>query len=121
MTDVRNKTQIRYLIAEYCGGTFYMGWHLYLRDSRERQKRNADGSWGWLRAFPRHVPNFVKRIFDTLSIELRGDGTCDGAGISQIADRFPMGRQRIWGKRRGCIPVVEANGRLWLIPGWHAL
>lgn len=36
------------LIAEYCGGQFYMGWHLYYRQ-RADGSRNDDGEWGWIR------------------------------------------------------------------------
>ncbi len=36
------------LIAEYNPATFYMGWHLYLRD-RTDGSRNDDGEWGWIR------------------------------------------------------------------------
>jgi len=39
-----------YLLAEYCPGPFYMGWHLYLRDRNDGSPNDErwDG-WGWLR------------------------------------------------------------------------
>ena|GEM_PF-4808010 len=40
------KGSLRTLVAEYCPGPFYMGWHLYERERRDR--RNHDYGWGWL-------------------------------------------------------------------------
>lgn len=34
------------ILAEYCHGPFYMGWHLYVRE-RTDGIPNADGGWGW--------------------------------------------------------------------------
>jgi len=36
------------VLAEWCDGPFYMGWHLYLREHCDG-RRNRDGDWGWLR------------------------------------------------------------------------
>ncbi len=82
----------QWLIAEYCPGPFYMGWHLYLRDNNLVHQPNKDGTWGWLRwrgkcdgKHPAH------NIFSKLDIEIHGDGTCDGDGIAEFARlfRFP--------------------------------
>lgn len=96
--------QEMYLITEYCRGPFYMGWHVYLRDNNKRQQRNSDGEWGWIRR-PRENRELV-RFLGSLEIEIRGDGTCDDDGLAEVARRFPIARQRIGGKRRGCIPVL---------------
>jgi len=38
---------LRTLVAEYCPGPFYMGWHLYER--KRRSCHNHDWTdWGWL-------------------------------------------------------------------------
>ena len=96
----------RFLIAEYCEAPLYMGWHLYLRDNKEIQKRNRDGTWGWLRGVHRQGENPVQQIFDELGIEIKGDGTCDYDGIAEIARRFPMPGQLAGSRPRGCIEVV---------------
>lgn len=100
--------QTMYLIAEYCGADIYMGWHLYLRDNNKRQQRNADGDWGWIRGVGRRgwEHNPAKKLLDSLGITIRGDGTCDDDGIAELSRRFPIPRQRIWGKPRGCIEVL---------------
>lgn len=104
-----------YLIAEYCDAQFYMGWHLYLRDNKERQQRNADGTWGWIRGLIRYPDTSIGRIFKELGIKIRGDGTCDDDGIADIAKRFPIPRHRIGGKPRGCIEVVmDEHGNISL-------
>ena len=96
------KDGLYFLIAEYCEAPFYMGWHLYLRDNKEIQKRNRDGTWGWLSGVHRQGENPAQQIFDELGIEIKGDGTCDYDGIAEIARRFPMPQQMIGGKPRGC-------------------
>lgn len=96
-----------YLIAEYCNAQFYTGWHLYLRDNNNRQQRNADGEWGWIRGFGRRDSNGpVRKFLASLGIQIRGDGTCDNDGIAEFAKRFSLGRQRIGGKPRGCLEVT---------------
>ena len=103
----------KFLIAEYCSGPFYMGWHIYLRDTNGRQVRNADGGWGWLRKSwqEKQAHDFLR----SLGIERRGDGTCDGSGYDEIAKRYPIPRQRIGGRPRGCIPVwVAVDGLITL-------
>lgn len=109
-----------YLIAEYCPAQFYMGWHLYLRDSNKRQQRNADGSWGWIRS--RDIKwTGVQRILDELGIVIKGDGTCDYDGIAEIARRFPLGRQRVGGKPRGCVELIQCDdGSLAIAEAVHA-
>jgi hypothetical protein len=112
-----DKTKDRYfLIAEYCDASFYMGWHLYLRDNQEVQKRNHDGTWGWLRCVHRQGKNPVQHIFDELEIEIKGDGTCDYDGIAEMARRFPMPKkQTVGGRQRGCVEVdVDRYGRIAL-------
>ena len=95
-----------YLIAEYCPGPFYMGWHLYIRESKEKQKPNADGRWGWIRHSQIvNDSNPAQAVLDELGIKIYGDGSCDYDGIAEIARRFPIPRERIGGKPRGCIEV----------------
>ena len=103
---------IKFLIAEHCNASIYMGWHLYLRDHKEKQKRNDDGDWGWIRGLARgRLPESIKEILDHLGIVIRGDGTCDDDGVAEIARRFPIPRERVGGKPRGCIPLeVDENG-----------
>jgi len=36
---------------------------------------------------------------------MKGDGTCDGDGYQEVARRFPVPRQRVGRRPRGCIPV----------------
>lgn len=105
-----------FLIAEYCDHDFYNGWHLYLRDSKGRQQRNADGEWGWIRRIGRRGESFTgQAVLAELGITIRGDGTCDDDGIAEIARRFPIPRQRIGGKPRGCVEVViDDEGRIRL-------
>ncbi len=108
----------RYLIAEHCDNALYSGWHLYLRDSKGRQQRNVDGEWGWLRGINRYSNSYrwLHELLGTFGITLKGDGTCDYDGIAEIARRFPIPRQRIGGKPRGCIEVdVDEFGRV-IIP-----
>lgn len=106
-----------YLITEYCGSEIYMGWHLYLRDNKNRQQRNADGGWGWIHGVGRRgwETTQAKKIFDQLGITITGDGSCDHDGLAELARRFPIPRQRIWKKPRGCVEVISDEwGRLAL-------
>jgi len=104
-----------FLIAEYCSAPFYMGWHLYLRDTNTRQKLNRDGTWGWLRNIHRPGENPAQQVFDKLGIKIKGDGTCDYDGIAEIAKRFPIKHEKIGGKPRGCIAVmVDKYGHITL-------
>lgn len=92
-----------FLISEYCA-SIYMGWHLYLRDSKGRQQRNADGDWGWLRQSWKQTS--AHELLTKMGISLRGDNSCDDGAYAELARRFPIGRQRICGKPRGCIEVL---------------
>ena len=98
----------RFLIAEYCGSDLFGGWHLYLRDFR-KQQRNRDGGWGWIRGSQiRRYPatyQWLHALLAEVGITINGDGTCDGDGVEQVSQMFPM-RTRSWGKQRGCIPVL---------------
>jgi hypothetical protein len=39
-----------YLVAEYCGGPFYMGWWMYEREQNNGgPNRKGYSSWGWIR------------------------------------------------------------------------
>lgn len=105
-----------YLLAEYCGHNLFTGWHLYLRDNKNRQQRNADGDWGWVRWSEwregrRGVEHPAQAVFDELGIKLKGDGTCDDHGYAELAKRFPIPRQRIWRRPRGCVEVVVDEWR----------
>lgn len=109
---------IKYLIAEYCPGPIYMGWHLYLRDHKEKQRQNDDGDWGWIRDIgrKRNGPNHIISFLTSIDIVIRGDGSCDDDGIAEIGRRFPIPRERIGGKPRGCITVnISETGLLSLI------
>lgn len=121
----------RYLISEFCGHDIYMGWHLYLRDSKKKRQRNADGSWGWIlwsgwRDGRHGILHPAQAVFDALEITMLpdSDGTLDSDGYAELARRFPIPRQRIWGKPRGCVAVVvDEWGRIELAnheQGTHA-
>jgi len=92
----------RFLIAEYCRGPFYMGWHLYLRENRAFTP-NSDGGWGWLSQIRENSQ--VTSFFSSIGIIITGDGTCDGDGIAEFAGRFPIEGRRCGGKLRGGIEV----------------
>lgn len=65
---------VKWLIAEYCPSPFYMGWHLYLRDSRGVQRRNKNGDWGWIR---RPHESSAGALLKQLGCEITSDGTTD--------------------------------------------
>ena len=96
-------TKAKYLIAEYCRGPFYMGWHLYLRENRAF-RRNADGNWGWIRKYPEIIS-----YLEPLGINIRGDGTCDDDGIAEFAKRYPIKGRRCGGKLRGCLQIANSQ------------
>lgn len=106
-----------WLIAEYCPGPLYMGWHIYLRDTPERQRRNDDGSWGWLRR-DHWLLASVHILLDFLGISMRpgGDGSCDDDGYAELAKRFRFGRQRIGGKPRGGLAVFLDDAGVCALP-----
>jgi hypothetical protein len=91
-----------FLIAEYCRGPFYMGWHLYLRDYRAF-RRNKDSYWGWIRRPWQNKP--LMSFLESLGITIHGDGTCDDDGIAEFAQRYPIKGRRCGGKLRGCVEV----------------
>jgi len=75
----------KFLIAEYCPGPFYMGWHLYLRENRA-PKPNADGGWGWVRGLRRDPIGpalSAVKFLKSIGIEITGDGSCDDDGIAK--------------------------------------
>jgi hypothetical protein len=91
-----------FLIAEYCDSPYYMGWHLYFRDSK-LFKRNKDGDWGWI-----HRPRENAKLKDfllSLGIVIRGDGTCDDDGIAKFAKMFPLNGKKCGGKVRGGVEI----------------
>ena len=96
---------MKYLIAEYCRGPFYMGWHIYIRDHRAFRKNN-DGSWGWIRmgGWSWMQPRVLK-FLSSIGIEIQGDGTCDYDGIAEFARQYPIHGRRCGGKKRGCIEI----------------
>ena len=96
----------KYLITEYCDSVYYTGWHLYLRDSKQK-----DQSGGWIRR-PKEWKAGI-RILNELNLTIRGDGTCSDDGLAEFTKRFPIPRERICGRPRGCIEV-DACGRLTL-------
>lgn len=90
-----------------------MGWHLYLRESMEKNKRNLDGSWGWIRRIKED--RAIQRFLNIIGIAIQGDGTCDYDGIAEIARRYTIPRQRIGGKPRGCIEIdIDDQGQITL-------
>jgi len=92
-----------FLIAEYCRGPFYMGWHLYLRENMAFNRRNRDGGWGWIRR-PAEDFDVIKCLW-SLGIIITGDGTCDYDGIAEIVRRYPIKGRKCGGKPRGRVSV----------------
>lgn len=104
----------QFLVAEYCPGPFYWGWHLYLRESRDKRTRNRDGGWGWIMR-PENDIHGIPAVLAQLGIVIRGDGTMDNDGIHEIAKRWPVAHERIGRKPRGCVPVdVDDDGHVSL-------
>lgn len=105
-----------WLIAEYCPGPFYMGWHVYLRE--QRTGANKYGEWGWIRwRGARDGAHPAAAVFDALSITIRGDGSCKGAGYDELARRFPIPDQNYGKRPRGGVEVdVDEYGRVVLPP-----
>ncbi len=93
----------KFLIAEYCPGPLFMGWHLYLRDTNVPGQRNAEGDWGWLERGPL-VPAALRLLVD-LGIRSVGDNSTDAGAYAELARRHPAPGQ-IGGKPRGKLPVV---------------
>jgi len=99
-----------YLIAEYCDGTYYVGWHLYYRDSESFQ-RNSDGEWGWIRE-PTKDMKLIK-FLSSLGITISGDGTTDRDGIAEFARRFPLKWKNSGGSmRRGGVEINIIDGNI---------
>lgn len=89
----------KYLIAEYCPGPFYMGWHIYLRDHRVF-RRNNDGSWGWIRMSGwSWMQSRVLKFLRSVGIEIRDDG------IAEFARRYPIHGRCCGGRGRGCVEI----------------
>ena len=95
-----------FLVAEYCRGPFYMGWHLYLRENTA-PKRNSDGGWGWVRGmrYPIGTAYSVVKFLKLIGITISGDGTTDDAGIAEFARRYPVKGRRVGGRLRGRLEV----------------
>jgi hypothetical protein len=93
-----------WLIAERCDAEIYTGWHIYLRDSSDF-RRNADGSWGWIRSRDHWLLPSIHALLATMGIVMRprGDGTCDDDGYAEFARRHPLG------DGRGGIAVVVSD------------
>ena len=100
-----------FLIAEYCKGPFFMGWHLYVRQSRRKNTRNPDGGWGWLSRQGLYREKAAQPVFDALGIdgEIRNGGTDDGP-IARFANSHPLPRSKVCDRPRGCVEVdVETD------------
>jgi len=99
----------KFLVAEYCRGPFYMGWHLYLRENRTF-RRNSDGGWGWIKRVHEHpVENFLLSI----GITIRNDGTCDDDGIAEFAIKYPIRGRQCGGELRGCLEIeIDKSGEI---------
>jgi len=95
---------VKFLVAEYCRGPFFMGWHLYLRDSKKFQL-NDDGEWGWVRRVFENKP--VMKFMASLGFPITGDGTCDDDGIAEFAKRYP--ENRVVGARQCGYPAVDVD------------
>lgn len=97
-----------FLVAEYCRGPFYMGWHLYLRENRTF-RQNKYG-WGWIRRIHEHP---VESFLSSLGITIRGDGTCDDDGIAEFAMKYPIKGRRCGGRLRGCLKIeIDNSGEI---------
>lgn len=104
---------MKYLVAEYCPGPIYMGWHMYLRDYRAF-RRNKDGGWGWIRQRSLMWEKLLK-FLSSIEIEITGDGTRDHDGIAEFAKRWPVKGRRSGGKLRGCVEItIGACGEIRL-------
>ncbi|KKN01221.1 hypothetical protein LCGC14_1129850 [marine sediment metagenome] len=90
------------LIAYYNPHAIYMGWHLYLRERRDR--RNADGGWGWVHGgCPQ---NAVQDVLTQLGFGRIEIGGSDGGTIATFATRCPNG-VRLDQAENGTLYVVE--------------
>jgi len=96
-----NGTEQKWLVAEYCGHDYFMGWHLYLRDTPGYQERNKDGGWGWLRK-----AGGAREFLESIGCPITGDGSMDSDGIAAFARRYPLPGKRVWRKKRGGVLVV---------------
>lgn len=105
-----------FLIAEYCTGPFYMGWWLYLREHKQKNKRNSDGDWGWLRGTRMGAERHgLQDVFDELGLGRIIGGEGDGGAIYAFVKRFKLPKGKVAGKPRGCMPVlVDEYGRVRL-------
>ncbi len=93
-----------WLIAEYCRGPFYMGWHLYLRESTDFHTRNKNGSWGWVRG--KLKESDAGKFLKGLGFPITGDGSTDADGIAKFAAKYPI-EGKAGGKPRGGLKVLS--------------
>jgi hypothetical protein len=108
-------TNKKFLIAEYCGGPFYMGWHLYLRDTSQEATENADGDWGWI-THPDRKGSAVEDLFKKLGLTFTDDGTTKTGPIAEFAKRYPM-ESSTEIQQSGCLEViVDEYGKAHLLP-----
>jgi len=98
-----------FLVAEHCEGPFYMGWHLYFRDS-EKFQLNKDGGWGWVRRVFENKP--VLKFMASIDCPITSDGTCGDDGIAKFAKKYP-GDRKAGGRKCGCLVVdVDKYGNI---------
>jgi len=109
------KTNKKFLIAEYCDAQFYMGWHLYLRDTNQEGVSNADGDYGWV-CQPYKQFSSVYDLFKELGLTFTDDGTTKTGPIAEFAKRYPM-ESSTEIQRSGCLEViVDKYGKAHLLP-----
>lgn len=96
-----------WLIAEYCDHEFlFVGWHLYLRESRAYQRRNKDGDWGWIR---RPKESSAGELLAGIGCAIKSDGTMSNDGVAKFARQFPLKGRLVGGHVRGCLRVSKGE------------
>lgn len=101
------------VLAAYCPGPFYMGWHLYLREKADG-RRNSDGGWGWEQGAGGEecgVRDLVKRLGHTPPPPTSTGFPSDDAFKRWFAVTFPLGIRVIVGEFQKLIPLSESEQR----------
>ena len=99
-----------FLLAEFCGHDLFHGWHLYLRESKDKHRQNEGKTrytgfdWGWSHKW--FWETEALRLVRAAGCIAVGHPNCDDGPFAEMAKRFPIPRERIWKKPRGCIEVI---------------